>query len=229
MVHIRTRTMLTMSTSSKRPRGRPRAAYHHGDLRRALVAAALELVRRRGPDGFTLREAARHVGVSQTAPYRHFAGKEALLAAVAEEGFLALHRRLEEAGREAGPDARPRLRAQGLAAFDFYVADPARFRVMFGRASAGKDRYPALAAAWGRVNALLLESLVACQRAGEIRDGDPRELGLATAAMVHGLAALVVDGQLGPEIRRDRAAATRLYERAREVLYRGLHPEGRGA
>jgi hypothetical protein len=77
------------------------------------------------------------------------------------------------------------------------------------------------------VNALLLETLVACQRAGEIREGDPMELGLATAAMVHGLAALVADGHLGAALRDDRAAASRVYERTREVLYRGLHPAGR--
>src|SRR6266540_5232917 len=91
MGHIRTKPMLTMSTSTRRrtasgrPRPARRKAYHHGDLRRALVDAAIELVRDRGPDGFTLREAARRVGVSQTAPYRHFATKDALLAAVAEQ------------------------------------------------------------------------------------------------------------------------------------------------
>lgn len=217
--------MVTMSTSSaRRTRPRPRARhprpYHHGDLRRALVRAALELVRSRGPEGFTLREAARRVGVSQTAPYRHFPDREALLAAVAEEGFAALHRRLEEVAAAAGPDPLPRLRALGEASFDFYVADPARFRVMFGP-SARKDRYPALAAAWGRVNALLLDALVASQRAGALRDGDPLEIGLTTAAMVHGLAALVADGQLGalgPE------AAREVYRRARAVLFRGLAP-----
>ena len=175
--------MLTMSTPAPRAARvrrstRRHKAYHHGDLRRALVDAALELVRDRGSDGFTLREAARRVGVSQTAPYRHFETKDALLAAVAEQGFRDLHRRLSQAAEDAGADPRLRLRAQGLAAFEYYVGDAARFRVMFGRASARKDRYPALAEAWGRVNALLLESLVASQRAGHIRDGDPLELGL---------------------------------------------------
>ncbi len=187
------------------------------------MEAALELVRDRGPDGFTLREAARRVGVSQTAPYRHFPTKDDLLAAVAEQGFLDLHRRLSEAAEAAGPEPRLRLRAQGLAAFQSYVGDPARFRVMFGRVSSRKDRYPALAEAWGRVSALLLESLVACQRAGEIREGDPMELGLTIAAMTHGLAALAVDGQLGA-VAEDPAAAAELFDRARAVLFRGLHP-----
>jgi hypothetical protein len=94
---------------------------------------------------------------------------------------------------------------------------------MFGPASARKDRYPALAEAWGRVDALLLEALVACQRAGEIRDGDPLELGLTTAAMVHGLAALIADGQLGAAA-ADVGAAREIYRRARAVLFQGLRP-----
>jgi AcrR family transcriptional regulator len=220
--------MVTMSTSNPpRTRGaarrrRPRP-YHHGDLRRALVAAALELVRAHGPEGFALREAARRVGVSQTAPYRHFPTREALLAAVAEEGFRALERRLEEAGASAGPVPLARLRALGEASFAFYVADSARFRVMFGPASARKDRFPSLAEAWSRVNALLLDALVASQRAGAIREGDPLELGLTTAAMVHGLAALVADGQLG-DAASDPAAALEIYRRARVVLFDGLRP-----
>jgi len=222
--------MVTMSTSSRpRPRSRPAARlrpYHHGDLRRALLAAALELVRLRGPEGFTLREAARRVGVSQTAPYRHFRTKEALLAAVAEEGFRALLGRLEEVAAGAGTDPLPRLRALGEATFEFYVVDAARFRVMFGPASARKDRYPALAEAWQRVNALLLEALVACQGAGQIRVGDPLELGLTTAAMVHGLAALVADGQLGPAV-AGVDTAREVYRRAREVLFVGLAPRRR--
>jgi AcrR family transcriptional regulator len=180
-------------------------------------------VRARGPEGFTLREAARRVGVSQTAPYRHFSTKEALLAALAEEGFQALHASLEAVAASSGPDPLPRLRALGEASFDFYVADPARFRLMFGPASARKDRYPALSEVWGRVNALLLDALVACQRAGAIREGDPLELGLTTAAMVHGLAALIADGQLGAAV-AEPGAAREIYRRARAVLFQGLRP-----
>ncbi|HSM93280.1 MAG TPA: TetR/AcrR family transcriptional regulator [Anaeromyxobacteraceae bacterium] len=216
-----------MSTSARsRSTARP-SPYHHGDLRRALVEAALALVRERGADGFTLREAARRVGVSQTAPYRHFETRDALLAAVAEEGFSALRRELESLPQAVDPDPRLRLRAQGLACFRFYVADPARFRVMFSRATSQRERYPGLAAAWGRVNEVLLRSLVACQEAGEIRAGDPLELGLATAAMTHGLAALVNDGHLGPALGTDPEAVAALYQRASGVLYRGLHPPGR--
>jgi len=70
--------------------GDKRGKYHHGDLRRALLDAALELVNELGPSGITLREAARRAGVTHAAPYRHFADKGALLAAVAEQGFVQL-------------------------------------------------------------------------------------------------------------------------------------------
>jgi hypothetical protein len=127
-----------------------------------------------------------------------------------------------EVAASAGPSPLPRLRALGEAAFEFYVADAARFRVMFGPA-ARKDRYPALAEAWGRVNAVLLDALVASQRAGEIRAGDPLEIGLTTSAMVHGLAGLVLDGQLG-DAAADVATAREIYRRARAVLFQGLRP-----
>src|SRR6476469_8276563 len=72
-----------------------RDTYHHGDLKRALTEAALELVKEKGPKGFTLREVARRAGVSAAAPYRHFADKSQLLAAVATQGFVQLHEALD--------------------------------------------------------------------------------------------------------------------------------------
>src|SRR5215211_6045080 len=89
-----------------RPRGRPDApprSYHHGDLRRALLDAALALLRASGLDALTLRAVARAAGVSQTAPYRHFADRAALLAGVAEDGFRRLHARLVRAAASPTP------------------------------------------------------------------------------------------------------------------------------
>src|SRR5437867_11394050 len=76
-----------------------RVAYHHGNLREALVEAATALLDAEGPLGVTLRGAARRAGVSQTAPYRHFRDKGALLASVAEKGFRDLDRTMKEAAR----------------------------------------------------------------------------------------------------------------------------------
>ena len=89
--------MADQRTGAQRSTGR-RGTYHHGDLKRALTQAALALVAEKGPKGFTLTEAARRAGVSSAAPYRHFADKAQLLAAVATEGFIQLHEALRAAG-----------------------------------------------------------------------------------------------------------------------------------
>src|SRR5438552_17146029 len=98
----------TMKAVGRRRRGGPgagdrrrRAGYHHGNLRRALLDAALALVEREGADALTLRAAARRAGVSQAPPYRHFRDKEALLGAVAEEGFRAVTEAVLEAAAAA--------------------------------------------------------------------------------------------------------------------------------
>jgi AcrR family transcriptional regulator len=107
--------------------------YHHGDLRNALVEAALRLIAEHGAQALTLRAAARAAGVSPAAPYRHFADKEALLAAVAEDGFEKLSRRMRAAARGAS-DAAARLLAIGEAYVAFARAHSAHFHVMFGPA-----------------------------------------------------------------------------------------------
>src|SRR5689334_8708216 len=115
-----------------------RASYHHGDLRNALLQTALRLVAERGPEGFSLREAAREVGVSPSAAYRHFADKEALLYALALDGHARLANAMERAlGRVAGErgtaaHAAAALNAIGEAYVEFAVRHPSHFRVMFG-------------------------------------------------------------------------------------------------
>jgi AcrR family transcriptional regulator len=164
-------------------------------VKRALVDAALALVREGGPGSFSLRAAARRVGVSQTAPYRHFRNREALLAFVAEEGFRALGARFDEAARAAGSDPFERYRAVGLAFFDFAVEDPARFRLMYGEEAARKERYPSLAREWWAVYGRTAAAVEACQAAGQLPPGDASAICLQGWALAHGLAALVLNGQ----------------------------------
>ena len=117
---------------SGRPKAKKKGAYHHGDLRRALLDAALLMVDREGPKGLSLRAVARLAGVSPAAPYRHFSGKEGLLGAVAREGFIALAESMEAAGRENSGLALAEFRAIALAYVKFAAANPSHFRVMFG-------------------------------------------------------------------------------------------------
>lgn len=201
--------------SSRRPR---RRSYHHGNLRAALVEAAVRLVHREGVEALTLRRVARLAGVSQAAPYRHFADKRALLAAVAEEGFRLLAAALRDPGG-AGP--RERFRARGPAYVAFATRHPSHFRIMFGRELADREPFPALRDAARAAFEALVQGIAEAQRAGAVRDGDPRELGLTAWCAMHGLSTLLLDGRLGAlyDAGADELAAT-----VGSHLYRGLAP-----
>lgn len=171
------------------------AGYHHGNLRRALVEATIQLVDSRGTDGFTLRAAAKLAGVSDGAPYHHFADKEALLAAVAEEGFVLLHDEMRRSAERAPKDGRNQSWAMGVAYVLFAARHPARFRLMFGPLGQGPRRHPELARAATKAAGLVKQSLARATTSDE-REA-PREAWLAAWALVHGLSVLAVDGHLG--------------------------------
>ncbi len=172
--------------------GRP---YHHGHLRQALIEAALAEIRRSGSTGLSLRAVAQRAGVSAAAPYRHFQDKEELLAALAEEGFTALARQMEEAGARAG-NARERLLILGQAYVSFARSHPEHFRILFGPELADLERHRAAQAAGERAFSLLVDAVERCQEEGSVRRGEPRSLARAAWAMAHGLASLAVAGRL---------------------------------
>ena len=112
-------------------RKQARRGYHHGNLKEALIAAALELIALKGPAGFTIAEAARAAGVSPAAPYRHFADRDALLAGIAARGFEVFADRLNAAWNEGRPDAVLAFRAVGMAYLAFAREAPAFYAAMF--------------------------------------------------------------------------------------------------
>ncbi|UWE10356.1 TetR/AcrR family transcriptional regulator [Actinacidiphila bryophytorum] len=170
----------------RRPTGR-----HHGDLRNALLRAALELVAERGPHGFTLAEASRRAGVSVAAPYKHFADRETLLAELATRGYREQRDRFAVAlgGSE---DPVEQLAAFAAAYVRFAEQEPALFDITF-HAGLDKPRFPELDAAGGEVSALLLP---VARRAAP--DGDDAfDLLLRVAAAAHGLAVFLRQGLFG--------------------------------
>jgi AcrR family transcriptional regulator len=171
------------------PAARP---YHHGNLKQALLEAAVELIAETGPRGFTLREAARRAGVSHNAPYRHFRDRNDLLAAVATDGFDRLTRAMARGGRKAGP--LNRLRRSGLAYVDFALRGPQHFAAMFD-APWNDAEYPECAAAAQRCFQTLLGLVRDCQAAGETRAGDSERLAYHAWSLVHGIAKLANAGQ----------------------------------
>jgi AcrR family transcriptional regulator len=165
--------------------------YHHGDLARALVDAAVQIIERHGPDAITLRQVAASVGVTHGAAYRHFEDKAALLAAVAEEGFRALGARL----REVPPVARRGHRARLLALAEAYVAyameHPGHYRVMSGPRINEEGRFPGLESAIQDAFQTLIGAIADGQAAGAFRPGVPRDLAISVWVSGHGFAELV--------------------------------------
>jgi AcrR family transcriptional regulator len=155
-------------------------AYHHGDLRTALVAAAIDAIEENGPAMLSLRDLARRVGVSHAAPVHHFGDKAGLLTAVAVDGF----RLLEEALRAAGPD----LLDVGVAYVRFAVGHRGHFEVMF-RPELYRSDDPALVLARAKAGESLSGGLAAL---GAPAEGDR----LAAWSIVHGLATLWLSGSL---------------------------------
>lgn len=170
------------------------APYHHGNLRRALLDAALALFAERGSFDFTFRELARAAGVTHNAPYRHFAGRAELLAALREEGL----ERLAEASRlalvRAGDDPRARVSALGESYVRFALDQPVVFRLVLAHPLEDAEK----ARARGGESFRLLEAtLTEAQAAGVVRaDLGPRELALGAWALVHGAASLLASGHL---------------------------------
>jgi AcrR family transcriptional regulator len=188
----RWRPMLTLTTiglllamsSSKLP---ARDDYHHGDLRRHLIAIAREIVASKGPGGVSLREVARLAGVSHNAPYRHFESREDLLSAVAAQGFRELERELKSATSMVQPDKK--LNAAGRAYLRFALTNRGLYLLMFGSEldKKGSDELgEASRAAFAQLDA----SIAA-------KGGIESSAGATAAwAFVHGLAHLIIDKQI---------------------------------
>ena len=216
--------MLTLSTylldmpSSRKPGpGRPqlparRKTYHHGDLRQALIDAALELLRAGGAEALTLRAVARAAGVSQAAPYRHFADRSALVGAVAQESFARMGASIERAVQR-GPLGPAALKRGMVAYVRFAHEHPAEYRVMFGAELADRRDLPDLAATALGTFALLREGIARNQQAGALSTGDPMRRAVIAWATLHGLVMLSLDGQTavtGDSIETLADAATEL-------------------
>jgi AcrR family transcriptional regulator len=203
-----------VSRSRSEPKG---GRYHHGDLRAALIDAAIELIAERGVHGFSLAEASRRVGVTVAAPYRHFADREELLAAVAVRALEVFGATLEaESVGAAVPEER--LTAMARAYVRFAGEERALFETLFS-AGIDKSRYPELKRAYEPVEtffALVDEVCGGDAAAGEALAG-------ALEATAHGHAALFVDGEYGTGPKAVRTAADRAASATLALI------QGRGA
>ncbi|MFN7916514.1 MAG: TetR/AcrR family transcriptional regulator [Vicinamibacterales bacterium] len=187
-----------MTDVADSPERKPATRYHHGDLRRALLQEAVRTIAKDGADGLTLREVGSRLGVSRTALYRHFEDKATLLAAVAREGFQRFTQDLQRAWVEH-KGSRRGFEMMGVAYVRFAVLNPSHYRVMFGDYRHLCDKDPDLQADAAAAFQVLVDAIVSLQDAGLIRKDDPKTLGQFVWAIVHGIAMLAINGQLGPQ------------------------------
>src|SRR5579859_2135830 len=158
-----------------------KATYHHGDLRAALLHAAMELLEESGEADLSLRAVARRAGVSAAAPYRHYADREALVSAVAAVGYRELAERLEAA--DPAPSTPEQLASVAIAYVQFALERPALFRIMFGE-PCDRDNDERSTAAAG------VSLYVRAIAERTFPQADPDAIATAIWALVHGLAFL---------------------------------------
>ncbi|NNG14848.1 MAG: TetR/AcrR family transcriptional regulator [Gemmatimonadales bacterium] len=204
-----------------KPRAGSNRSYHHGDLRRTLLDVALRLLEEFDPSHVSLRAIAREAGVSRAAPYHHFADREALLAAVAAEGFRSLRAAMVE--RVASTEGNPleRMQEMGVAYVLFAVQNPQLYRLMFGGELRRRESHEELQRESGAAYAALGAAMQDSMETGSGGGGEPGNFALSAWALVHGLAMLLVDQRVGKPDMSDQQVEV-LARQATEVLGRGV-------
>jgi AcrR family transcriptional regulator len=179
------------SSAPSGPARKPADAYHHGDLRAALVEAARQALETTAPEAITLKSLALRLGVSQPAPYRHFASREGLLAAVAADGFVRFGEALLTAARTAAPAAR--LEAAALAYLNFASANIGVYRLMFASSLLKGSQDAFLDQASQASFRFLLDALT-----GHVPPERVQVAAIRVWATLHGLAMLEAEGITEP-------------------------------
>ena len=170
--------------------------YHHGDLRQELLDTALKIISEQGLDKVSMRGLGQRLGVSRTAPYRHFEDKSALLCAIAEEGYKELTRVLNLSNQQLTNDSLTRLKNTGIAYVEFAIANPVHYRIMFGNEILESKRTPELLKAAGVTFNELLYAVKVCQDEGLVKPLNSYVVANTLWAMTHGISTLLIDGQI---------------------------------
>jgi AcrR family transcriptional regulator len=196
-----------------------RNSYHHGDLRQALVNAAVELLTESDVNSLSLRQVARRVGVSHAAPYRHFDDKDALLAVVAEEGFKTFTQYLQTAVEAVPDDPIQQFLGCGRAYVRYALENPTHYRLMFSEFPFCEDRFEPLNQVADGSFEVIVNVIIAGQKQGLFRAGEARTIALGAWTQVHGLALLLLAGRLGM---KSQAAIDGVVESLGRIMLQGV-------
>lgn len=171
-------------------------SYHHGDLKNALIKAGIEILAQEGVGELSLRKVAQKAGVSHTAPYAHFTDKQALIAAISTEGFRLLHGQVAAATHMYADDPARQLMETAWTYVQFALHDPDQFKIMFSSVLEKEKEYPDFVAMSQSNFQQVVVVILACQQAGILRAGPPELMTVTVWGAVHGLIALLLEGQI---------------------------------
>jgi AcrR family transcriptional regulator len=186
---------LTMATDSSNDSSSTdsSSSYHHGNLRLALLDAAIAQIKEVGVEKLSLRGIARTVGVSQTAPYRHFKDKNQLLADVAAQAFTELYERSRSL-IDPNVSAMTNIQATGMAYLQYAIENPEKYRLLFGNTIQNRRSYSAMVEAGEQSFQILIDQVERGIKAGEFIPGCSLLLANTLWTQVHGSASLILDG-----------------------------------
>lgn len=199
--------------------------YHHGDLKNALIEAAIDILAEEGVHTLSLRKVAMRAGVSHAAPYAHFIDKQALIAAVSTEGFKRLYLKLKASSDLYPDDPLKQLIEGGWAYVEFALDDPAHFKIMFSGVIKKERDYPDLVAATAVTFHKVEEIVAFCQKAGILKPSPANIMALSIWSTIHGMVALVLDGQVSHVILDQFSMRQLLLHSLRQFVLVDIPPE----
>ncbi len=170
--------------------------YHHGDLKNALIQAGLTILSQEGIQSLSLRKVAKYVGVSHAAPYAHFADKQALVAAIAAEGYKRLYEQVSAAAQANADDPRTQLIETAWAYVQFALYSPDHFKVTFSGVVEHEHDYPDYLEQAKKNFTLMVKVVTACQAYQLLPQGDTELLVIGIWSGIHGLIHLLLGNQL---------------------------------
>ena len=174
--------------------------YHHGDLKNALIEAGIEILAKDGLGALSLREVARQAGVSHTAPYAHYADKQALIAAIATAGYEKLYARLADVVQQNQATPAQQLAEAGWAYLEFAFEEPDHFKITFSDVVEKEKDYPAFVEISQKSFKLVVMIIEACQQTGVLPAGPSDLIAVSVWSLLHGLASLILEEQISHTI-----------------------------
>jgi AcrR family transcriptional regulator len=177
-----------------------RKKYHHGDLKNALIEAGIEILAKDGLGALSLREVARQAGGSHTAPYAHYADKQALIAAIATAGYEKLYARLADVVQQYQDSPVQQLVEAGWAYLEFAFDEPDHFKITFSGVIEKEKDFPAFVEISQKSFRLVVEIIEACHQTGVLPAGPSDLIAVSVWSLLHGLASLILEDQISHAI-----------------------------